>query len=87
MVETPNCSPWKKQEVIDLSRTGVRIKLVDLVSIKKGDTVRVQFGLDNDRDQMIDKRITVKHVSGNEIGGEFKDLAFEEKELGFYLFS
>ena len=55
--------------------------------MNKGDTLKVKFNLDNNKKTLIEKIVDMKIVIDQYIGCEFKDLALEEKELGFYLFS
>ena len=87
MVISPKSSHWCEMLVRDISRTGVGFKNMDSVIVKTGDTVRVKFNLDNSKKTLIEKMVVVKTIKDQYIGCEFKDLALEEKELGFYLFS
>jgi hypothetical protein len=87
MVLSPKTSHWCEMSVRDISRTGVGFKNMDSVIVKRGDTVRVKFNLDNGKKTLIDKKVVVKIIKDQYVGCEFKDLALEEKELGFYLFS
>jgi len=86
-VLTPTVSTWKDMMVFDLSRSGIGITIYDPVVMNVGDTLHVRFLLDDSRKTAIDKKVIVKIIKGHDLGCEFKDLALEEKELGFYLFS
>ena len=73
--------------VVNLSMSGLRFKILDSASINKGDNLQVQFSLDNQRADFIDKEVVVRNSGGQEFGCEFTNPAYEEKELGFYLFT
>ena len=73
-------------EVCDLSRSGLRFKLVGSAVINKDDTLRVRFSFETKKSVILDKEVIVKFVDGVFFGCEFTDLALEEKELGFFLF-
>ena len=89
MVTSPRSSHWCEMEVSDLSRTGIgfRNAEMDTVDVKKGDKLKIKFNLDNAKKTLIEKQVIVKIVIDQYVGCEFQDLALEEKELGFYLFS
>jgi hypothetical protein len=55
--------------------------------IEKGDKLRVKFNLEIKKSTLINKEVVVIFVNGNTFGCEFTNLAFEEKELGFFMFS
>lgn len=88
MVLSPRTSHWCEMEVSDISRTGVGFRSHETsMVVSKGDALKVKFNLDNNKKTLIEKHVDVKIVIDQYIGCEFKDLALEEKELGFYLFS
>ena len=87
MVTSPRSSHWCEMEVSDLSRTGIGFRNKETVVVNKGDTLKIKFNLDNPKKTLIEKHVTVKIVIDQYLGCEFQDLALEEKELGFYLFS
>ena len=87
MVTSPGSSHWCEMEVSDLSRTGIGFRNKETVVVNKGDTLKIKFNLDNPKKTLIEKHVTVKIVIDQYLGCEFQDLALEEKELGFYLFS
>lgn len=86
-VVAPIPSHWCEMIVRDISRTGVGFKNTDTVEVKEGYALRVRFKLDNIKKTLIEKDVVVKIVKDRYAGCEFKNLALEEKELGFYLFS
>lgn len=87
MIISPRSSHWCDMVVSDLSRMGLGFKNREKVVVHKGDVIRVKFNLNNAKKTLIDKQVVVKIVKEKYIGCEFRDLALEEKELGFYLFS
>jgi hypothetical protein len=87
MILPPGASHWCEMVVRDISRTGVGFQNTDNVVVKTGHSLRVKFKLDNAKKTMVEKDVVVKIVNGQYVGCEFKNLALEEKELGFYLFS
>jgi hypothetical protein len=71
--------------VMNISRSGVGFTVIGIHAIKIGQKARLQFALDDKKNTLINKRVTVRVVQGNYIGCEFvEDRAFE-KDLGFYL--
>ena len=87
MVVSPRPSHWCEMEISDLSRTGIGFRNTDTVAVSKGDKLKIKFNLDNPKKTLIEKHVIVKIVIDHYLGCEFQDLALEEKELGFYLFS
>ncbi len=87
MISSSNMSDWKEMTVCDLSKSGLRFKMLEPVVIKKGDTLRVRFSFETKQSVLLDKEVVVNFVDGDFFGCEFTDLAMEEKELGFFLFS
>jgi hypothetical protein len=73
--------------VVNLSMSGLRFKILNSASINKGDSLQVQFSLDNQRADFIDKEVVVRNSGGQAFGCEFTNPAYKEKELGFYLFT
>ncbi len=86
MISSSNMSDWRKMEVCDLSRSGLRFKMLDFAVIKKDDILRVRFSFETKKTVLLDKEVVVNFVDGDFFGCEFTDLAKEEKELGFFLF-
>ena len=87
MIPSSKMSDWMKMTVCDLSRSGLRFKMFDFAVIKKGDILRVKFSFETKKLVLLDKEVVVNFVDGDFFGCEFTDLAMEEKELGFFLFS
>lgn len=87
MTISPNMSVWWPMNISDLSRTGVGFEMINIVTINIGNIIRVRFSLDKGQQSLIDKKAIVRFTHDKFLGCEFLDLADEEKELGFYLFS
>ena len=77
---------WHAMTISDLSMSGLRFKLSGTHDIKQGHRLHVRFTLDNKQGSVIDKEVRVVNVKNNFYGCEFLNLAYEEKELGYYLF-
>ncbi len=71
--------------IYDLSRNGLRFKMIDTVVVNIGDELLVKFNLDDSKRMLIHKKVVVKNASNNFLGCEFTELALYEKALGFYL--
>ncbi len=82
-----NDSVWRKMNVCDLSMSGLRFRMLESVFIEKGDKLRIKFNLEMKKSPLVDKEVVVRFVNGDTFGCEFINLALEEKELGFFLFS
>lgn len=77
---------WYSMTISDLSMSGMRFKLNGPHDIKQGHRLHVRFILDNKQRHVVDKEIRVVNIDNNYFGCEFLNLAYEEKELGYYLF-
>lgn len=71
--------------VEDLSRTGMKLKIVNTNDISVGDILIVQFCLDDVAKSMLDKMVIVKHRHHQCIGTEFAPTETVGKALSFYL--
>ena len=71
--------------VKNVSLSGIGFEVAGRHSIETGQRAMVEFTLDNRKETLIRKKVTIRSVRGSFIGGEFhQDQAFE-KDLGFYL--
>jgi hypothetical protein len=73
-----------KMEVLDLSRSGLKMKLDMETGVKVGDILRLQFTLDDKQNSEVTKEVTVRSKSGLLLGTEFLSLDHYDK-LGSYL--
>jgi hypothetical protein len=70
--------------VVDLSRSGCKIKLTDKHVYTIGDQLLLEFNLDNSEQSLIRKVATVKSCSEYFIGAEFNTIEHYDK-IGHYL--
>lgn len=75
----------RMMNIYDLSRNGLRFKMIDTVVVNIGDELLVKFNLDDRKRTLIHKKVAVRYASNDFLGCEFTELDLYEKELGFYL--
>lgn len=73
--------------VKDLSYTGLRIKVQLMPRFRVGDTLWVEFHLDDAKRSLIRKKVIVKNMKGLSAGLEYADTQAHDSVLGFYLFN
>lgn len=71
--------------VLDISSSGLKLKLNVKRNFKSGDALRVSFNLDDKRRTRIEKKVVVQNVNGNFIGVAFAPEEPDDPALGFYL--
>lgn len=74
--------------VLDLSRTGLRIRLNEPAVFEPGDRVEIEFHLDDAKHSLIRKEVQIKTVEGGDLGVEFCSTHPSnpsDRALGFYL--
>jgi hypothetical protein len=74
--------------VIDLSRTGVRMRLNGDRSLRVGDRLVVEFQLDDRKRSRIRQESVVRRIDGADLGAEFSQTDPADpnaKAIGFYL--
>ncbi len=74
--------------VLDLSRTGVRIRLNERRPLRVGDTLLVEFHLDDRQQSLIRKESVVRRIEGVDLGTEFAAPEITDansRAIGFYL--
>ena len=77
-------------DVLDLSRTGVKLRVGKHENLKVGDRLTVEFQLDDRRRSRISRESVVRRIDGMHLGAEFtpSDPADpNHKAIGFYLFA
>ena len=72
-------------KITNLSLSGTCFEVRGVHDIKIGQNGSINFTLDNRKQTVFFKSVTVRSVRGNSIGCEFSDAQAFEKELGFYL--
>ncbi len=74
--------------VLDLSRTGMRIRLNESRPLQIGDTLMVKFHLDDRQQSLVKKESIVRRIDGVDLGTEFiaSDVTdASTRAIGFYL--
>ncbi len=71
--------------VDDLSCSGIGMTTTGTHGLKIGDTLLVEFVLDDPKETIIEKKVIVRRVLNSHIGCEFQGQSPNDKELGFYL--
>jgi hypothetical protein len=66
--------------------TGIRFHFPANLGISVDDRIEVKFILDDPQKTNIHKEIRILNSANGQYGGEFLNLANEEKRLGYYLF-
>ena len=75
--------------VIDLSRTGLKLKLNEKEAFAIGDKLIIEFNLDDANHSLIKKEVKVMKVDNAELGVAFYSMHPSnpsDKALGFYMF-
>lgn len=73
--------------VVDVSSTGLKLKLNVEREFELGASLRVEFHLDDKRHTFIEKRVIVRNVYKNLVGTAFAPNEGDDPNLGFYLMS
>ncbi|MGD2272486.1 MAG: PilZ domain-containing protein [Desulfobacterales bacterium] len=75
--------------VVDMSRTGLKLKLNVQRKLKVGDKLLLEFRLDDPHRTLIQKEVVIKKIFGLELGVEFTSIHPSnpsDRALGFYMF-
>lgn len=72
-------------KVVDISTTGLKLKMSVPRTFPIGATLVVEFRLDDRKRTPIKKRVIVRNVSGLFVGASFHPSELEDPALGFYL--
>jgi predicted RNA-binding Zn-ribbon protein involved in translation (DUF1610 family) len=73
--------------VVDISTTGIKLKLNVPRTFDVGEMLRVEFHLDDKRRTFIEKRVIVRNVTQQLVGTSFALNEGDDPNLGFYLMS
>ncbi len=73
--------------VVDISTTGLKLKLNVARTFELGELLRVEFHLDDKRRTLIEKHVRVRNVQSNLVGTAFEPDEADDPSLGFYLMS
>jgi hypothetical protein len=72
-------------KVLNLSRRGLQLELNNGHTFQVGDTLDVDFRLDDDSHSPVLKAVIVRNINGRRIGTEFSEAEAFDKHLGIYL--
>lgn len=73
--------------VVDISSNGFKLKLSVPQNFTIGETLKVEFHLDDSRRTHIEKEVIVRNVKTNLVGTSFAITEGDDPHLGFYLMS
>ena len=73
--------------VVDISSTGIKLKLNVARKFAEGEVLKVEFHLDDKRRTFMQKEIIVRNVRNNLVGTSFDPDQADDPNLGFYLMS
>lgn len=71
--------------IVDISTTGLKLKMAVSRDFPIGTELRVEFSLDDRNRTPIEKRVIVRNVSGLHVGVSFHPNEPDDPALGFYL--
>ncbi len=71
--------------VVDISAKGLKLKLNIERKFEVGESLRVEFHLDDKRRTFVDKEVIVRNVKKNLVGTSFAQTEGDDPNLGFYL--
>jgi len=72
--------------VLNISKTGMRLKLNSMPRFQVGDLINVEFRLDDSKKSLISRNVYVRNMKGLFIGVEYASQPSLDSALGFYLF-
>ena len=75
--------------VLDISRGGIKFRTRVQTAAKKGDSIDVEFKLDNLKQSLVNKLVIVRNIKGCIINAQFSFFDSNtpgDKDIGFYLF-
>jgi hypothetical protein len=73
-----------RMRVRDVSMGGIQFTSWNEHALQVGDTIRVQFVLDNDGNALIEKIATVRWINNAAVGCQFNGEKPRDPDLGFY---
>ncbi|MFW5930130.1 MAG: PilZ domain-containing protein [Desulfosalsimonas sp.] len=82
---TKSSGHWGTMTVVDISRTGIRMKLNVTPTFKPGDRISVEFRLDDANKSLIKRDVTVQNIKGSYVGATYAMAQSYDNIIGFYL--
>ena len=71
--------------VLDISRTGLKIKINGDHKLKDGDWIEVEFQLDNKVQTIVNRIVNIKNIDGPYVGASFREMKTFDPIIGFYM--
>ena len=71
--------------IMDISASGVKLKLDVDRPLKPGDLLQIEFKLDDSKHTLIQKTVVIRNANDSYYGTAFKDAGSYDPVLGFYL--
>ncbi len=72
---------WTVMTIMNLSRGGLRFKILEPISMQMGDRIRVRYTVDDPREVLVDEEVIVRNTAGDEFGCEFVDISSQPQEF------
>ena len=80
-------TPYKDQMlVVDISRTGLRLKILSMPNLHVGDQLNVEFNLDDKNQSLISRDVIIKNINAPYVGVQYAQRTHHDSIIGFYLF-
>lgn len=85
--DTPAASGehWGSMTVLDVSRTGIRMKLNVEPKFQVGDHISVEFRLDDANNSLIRRDVVVQNIKNLCVGANYASAQAYDNIIGFYL--
>jgi len=80
-----NAEQWGAMTVVDISRTGIRMKLGVSPRFQVGDRISVEFRLDDANNSLIQRDVIVQNIKGFHVGAHYASPQSYDNIIGFYL--
>ncbi|MFW6335262.1 MAG: PilZ domain-containing protein [Desulfosalsimonas sp.] len=76
---------WGSMTVVDISRTGIRMKLSLPPRFQVGDRISVEFRLDDANNSLIQRDVIVENITDFHVGATYSMAQSYDNVIGFYL--
>lgn len=86
-INSPSQEYMGSMTVENISYTGLRVKLPLSPRFKVGDTLFIEFRLDDAHRSQIKKKVVVKNINDRSVGLAYTSPQAHDSALGFYLFN
>ncbi|MFO7930772.1 MAG: PilZ domain-containing protein [Desulfosalsimonas sp.] len=83
--ESSSGQHWGSMTVVDISRTGIRMKLNVPPRFRVGDRISVEFRLDDANNSLIQRDVIVQNITDSNVGATYSMSHSYDNVIGFYL--